>query len=251
LENEIVKTGGVIKLMPRLNVNIDHVATLRQARRGVEPDPILAAYLAELAGAEGIVAHLREDRRHIQDRDLRILREVVKTKLNLEMAPTPEMLSIALDIKPDMVTLVPERREEITTEGGLDVLGNSRKILSIVERLKENGLFVSLFMDPDPEQIRAAKTTGADMVEIHTGRYAEAKHDRERETRLSEIEEAVRITLGLGLRAAAGHGLNYLNVRGVARIDGIEELNIGHSIISRAVIVGIESAVREMSKLCR
>jgi pyridoxine 5-phosphate synthase len=237
--------------MPRLNVNIDHVATLRQARRGVEPDPILAAYLTELAGAEGIVVHLREDRRHIQDRDLKILREVVKIKLNLEMAPIPEMVNIALDIKPDMVTLVPEQREEITTEGGLDVLGNPKKILTIVENLKERGLFMSLFMDPDLEQLRAAKTTGADMLEIHTGRYAEAKRDWERDTKLKEIEEAVKITLGLGLRVAAGHGLNYANVKRVARIDGIEELNIGHSIISRAVIVGIESAVREMVALCR
>ncbi|MER3445649.1 MAG: pyridoxine 5'-phosphate synthase [Candidatus Dadabacteria bacterium] len=236
--------------MPRLNVNIDHVATLRQARRGMEPDPILAAYLVELAGADGIVAHLREDRRHIQDRDIRILREVVKTKLNLEMAPTPEMIGIALDVKPDMVTLVPERREEITTEGGLDVLGNSEKILGVVEKLKESGLFVSLFMDPDLDQIRAAKTVGADMVEIHTGRYAEAKQDWEKEAKLREIEEAVSITLGLGLRVAAGHGLNYINVKRIVRIDGIEELNIGHSIISRAIIVGIERAVREMIEIC-
>jgi pyridoxine 5-phosphate synthase len=237
--------------MPRLNVNIDHVATLRQARKGVEPDPVLTAYLVELAGADGIVVHLREDRRHIQDRDLKILREIVKIKLNLEMAPIPEMLNIALNLKPDMVTLVPEKREEVTTEGGLDVLGKSKQILSIVNDLKENGLFVSLFMDSDSEQVRAAKTTGADMVEIHTGRYSEAKHDWERDAKLREIEEAVKIALGLGLRVTAGHGLNYLNVKRVARIAGIEELNIGHSIISRAVIVGIESAVREMVELCR
>lgn len=237
--------------MPRLNVNIDHVATLRQARRGVEPDPILAAYLVEIAGADGVVAHLREDRRHIQDRDLRILREVVKIKLNLEMAPIPQMVKIALDIRPDIVTLVPERREEITTEGGLDVLGNSKKILNIVEDLKENGLFVSLFMDPDSRQLKAAKTTGADMVEIHTGRYAEAKCDWKRDAKLNEIEGAVVNTLELGLRVAAGHGLNYVNVKRVAKIGGIDELNIGHSIISRAVMVGIESAVREMIGLCR
>jgi pyridoxine 5-phosphate synthase len=236
--------------MPRLNVNIDHVATLRQARRGVEPDPILAAYLVELAGADGIVVHLREDRRHIQDRDLKILRDVVKIKLNLEIAPIPEMVNIALDIKPNMVTLVPEKREEITTESGLDVLGNSKKILSVVEDIKESGLFVSLFMDPDLEQLRAAKTTRADMIEIHTGRYAEAKHDWERDAKLREIEEAVKMTLGLGLRVAAGHGLNYVNVKRIARIDGIEELNIGHSIISRALIVGIETAVREMVGFC-
>ena len=237
--------------MPRLNVNIDHVATLRQARRGIEPDPVLAAYLAELAGADGIVVHFREDRRHIQDRDLRILKEVVKTKLNLEMAPVAQMVNIASNIKPDMVTLVPEKREEITTEGGLDALGNSKKILGVVESLKENGLFVSLFMDPDSKQIMAAKTTGADMIEIHTGRYAEAKRDWERNAKLKEIEEAVEMTLRLGLRVAAGHGLNYSNVKRVACIRGIDELNIGHSIISRAVIVGIESAVREMVGLCR
>lgn len=237
--------------MPRLNVNIDHVATLRQARKGVEPDPILAAYLIELAGADGIVVHLREDRRHIQDRDLKMLREILKIKLNLEMAPIPEMVNIALNIKPGMVTLVPEKREELTTEDGLDVLGKSKKILSIVNDLKGNGLFVSLFIDPDSEQLRAAKTTGADMVEIHTGRYAETIHDWERDAKLREIEEAVKMALGLGLRVTAGHGLNYLNVKRVARIAGIEELNIGHSIISRAVIVGIESAVREMVGLCR
>lgn len=237
--------------MPRLNVNIDHVATLRQARRGIEPDPVLAACLAELAGADGIVVHLREDRRHIQDRDLRILKEVVKVKLNLETAPVAQMVNIASNIKPDMVTLVPEKREEITTEGGLDVLGNSKKIVGVVENLKENGLLVSLFMDPDSKQIMAAKTTGADMIEIHTGRYAEAKRDWERNAKLKEIEEAVEMTLGLGLRVAAGHGLNYSNVKRVACIRGIEELNIGHSIISRAVIVGIESAIREMVGLCR
>jgi pyridoxine 5-phosphate synthase len=237
--------------MPRLNVNIDHVATLRQARRGIEPDPVLAACLAELAGADGIVVHLREDRRHIQDRDLRILREIVKTKLNLEMAPVAQMVDITSSIKPDMVTLVPEKREEITTEGGLDVLGNPKKILGVVESLKENGLFVSLFMDPDSNQIMAAKAAGADMIEIHTGRYAEARRDWERDARLKEIEEAVETTLGLGLRVAAGHGLNYSNVKMVACIRGIEELNIGHSIISRAVIVGIETAVREMVELCR
>jgi pyridoxine 5-phosphate synthase len=237
--------------MPRLNVNIDHVATLRQARRGIEPDPVLAACLAELAGADGIVVHLREDRRHIQDRDLRILKEVVKTKLNLEMAPVAQMVDIASSIKPDMVTLVPEKREEITTEGGLDVLGNPKKILGVVESLKENGLFVSLFMDPDSSQIMAAKAAGADMIEIHTGGYAEARRDWERSTKLKEIKEAVEATLGLGLRVAAGHGLNYSNVKRVACIRGIEELNIGHSIISRAVIVGIETAVREMVELCR
>jgi pyridoxine 5-phosphate synthase len=237
--------------MPRLNVNIDHVATLRQTRRGVEPDPILAAYLSELAGAHGIVAHLREDRRHIQDRDLKILREIVKTKLNLEMAPTPQMVEVILGVKPDVITLVPEKREEITTEGGLNILDNLRQINRIVEDLKKNGLFVSLFVDPDVDQIKSAKGTGADMLEIHTGLYAEAKDDQNIEKELKKIEEAVKASLRVGLRVAAGHGLNYVNVKRIAQIEGIEELNIGHSIIARAVIVGIESAVREMVGLCR
>jgi pyridoxine 5-phosphate synthase len=237
--------------MPRLNVNIDHVATLRQTRRGVEPDPILAAYLSELAGAHGIVAHLREDRRHIQDRDLKILREIVKTKLNLEMAPTPQMVEIILGVKPDVITLVPEKREEITTEGGLNILDNLRQINRIVEDLKKNGLFVSLFVDPDIDQIKSAKGTGADMLEIHTGLYAESKDDQNIEKELKKIEEAVKASLRVGLRVAAGHGLNYVNVKRIAQIEGIEELNIGHSIIARAVIVGIESAVREMVGLCR
>jgi pyridoxine 5-phosphate synthase len=237
--------------MPRLNVNIDHVATVRQARRGVEPDPILAAYLAEIAGADGIVVHLREDRRHIQDRDLRILRQTVKTKLNMEMAPTKEMIEIALDVRPDMVTLVPEKREEITTEGGLNISGNAEMMAGVVRNLKENGLFVSLFIDPDLEQIKAAKNTGADMVEIHTGLYAEAKDDRQRQEELQKIIRAVEASLRYELRVAAGHGLNYVNVKEIAEIKGVEELNIGHSIVARAVIVGIEKAVREMVELCK
>jgi pyridoxine 5-phosphate synthase len=236
--------------MPRLNVNIDHIATVRQARRGIEPDPILAAYLAEVAGAEGIVVHLREDRRHIQDRDLRILRHTVKTKLNMEMAPTVEMTEIALDIKPDMVTLVPEKREELTTEGGLNVLGNTESVAEVVRRLKAGGLFVSLFVDPDIEQLGAAKKTGADMVEIHTGLYAEAKDEDRRVEELIKIERSVERALNLGFRVSAGHGLNYTNVRKIAVIKGIEELNIGHSIVARSLIVGIEEAVREMVRLC-
>jgi len=237
--------------MPRLNVNIDHIATVRQARRGFEPDPILAAYLAEIAGAQGIVVHLREDRRHIQDRDLRILRQTVKTKLNMEMAPTVEMTEIALDIKPAMVTLVPEKREEITTEGGLNVLGNLETVTGVVRRLKASGLFVSLFIDPDIGQVSAAKNTGANMVEIHTGLYAEAKNDDRRADELKKIENSVKSALELGLRVSAGHGLDYTNVRRIARIKGIEELNIGYSIVARSLIVGIEKAVREMLRLCR
>lgn len=237
--------------MPKLNVNVDHVATLRQARREKEPDPVFAAYLAELAGASGIVVHLREDRRHIQERDLKLLRETIKTKLNLEMAPTEEMVKIAISVKPDMVTLVPEKRQEITTEGGLDVVGNIDNLTRIVSTLKENALFVSLFIDPDLEQVQASKRVGADMVEIHTGRYAEATSEAQRQAELRKIKEAVATSLKIGIRVAAGHGLNYSNVRDIARIQGIEELNIGYSIVARAVIVGMERAVREMLALCK
>ncbi len=237
--------------MPRLNVNVDHIATLRQARRGVEPDPILAAYLAELAGAEGIVVHFREDKRHIQDRDLKLLRGTVKTKLNLEMAPTLEMMGIALDLKPDMITLVPEKRAEITTEGGLNVLDHLKKISRLVENLKKDGLFVSLFIGPDLNQIKSAKNTGADMVEIHTGLYSEAKDEQTKEKELKKIEKAAKASLRLGLRVAAGHGLNYINVKRITQMEELEELNIGHSIIARAVIVGIEKAVREMIEQCK
>ncbi|MEM4408238.1 MAG: pyridoxine 5'-phosphate synthase [Candidatus Caldarchaeum sp.] len=235
--------------MPGLSVNVDHVATVRQARRGREPNPVQAAILAELAGASGIVAHLREDRRHIQDRDIRILREVVGTKLNLEMAPTSEMVRIALEIRPDIVTLVPERREEITTEGGLDVISNELSLKRVVSELRDGGLCVSLFVDPNPAQIALSRKLGADMVEIHTGRYADAPTSGKRASELALIKEAVRYALTLGLRVSAGHGLNYTNVREIARIGGIEELNIGHSIISRSVFVGMQAAVREMINL--
>ncbi|HSE83550.1 MAG TPA: pyridoxine 5'-phosphate synthase [Thermodesulfobacteriota bacterium] len=237
--------------MPRLNVNIDHVATLRQARRGIEPDPVLAAYLAELAGADGIVVHLREDRRHIQNRDLEVLRRTVKTKLNMEMAPTEEMVNIAIDTAPDMVTLVPEKREEITTEGGLNVLANPKALAQIVKKLKTNDIIVSLFIDPSLDQINASKEAGADMVEIHTGLYAEANGEQEITRQLKTIIHSVQASLELGLRVAAGHGLNYTNVTRVAEIRGIEELNIGYSIIARAVIVGMEKAVKEMVGLCK
>ena len=235
--------------MPRLNVNVDHVATVRQARGGNEPDPVLAAYLSELGGAHGIVVHLREDRRHIQDRDLRILRETVRTKLNLEMASTDEMAAIAREIKPDMVTLVPEKRKELTTEGGLDVAGNSKSVSRTVKELRSAGIFVSLFIDPDAEQIKAARSTGAEMVEIHTGAYAEAVNESVRDDELGKIKKAVKKASGLGLRISAGHGLNYVNAGPVALIGGIEEFNIGHSIVSRALMVGFENAVREMVRI--
>lgn len=235
--------------MPRLNVNIDHVATLRQARRGAEPDPVYAAYIAETAGASGIVVHLREDRRHIQDRDVILLRQVVTTKLNLEMAPTDEMNKIALDIKPDMVTLVPEKREEVTTEGGLDVKSNLSVVSKIVDSLNEAGILVSLFIDPDLSQLDFSKKSGAQMVEIHTGKYANSKSEDGIANELSAIRNTVEYARDLGLRVSAGHGLNYHNVSPIACIEGIEELNIGHSIISRSVIVGIDRAVKDMVEL--
>ena len=236
--------------MPKLNVNVDHVATIRQARGTNEPDPVLAAFIAELAGAHGIVVHLREDRRHIQDRDLLILRQTVKTKLNMEMAATNEMVRIASQVKPDMVTLVTEKREELTAEGGLDVVGNLKTVSKAVKKLRDNGVFVSLFIDPDKNQIKASKEIGADMVELHTGLYADSNNEKRRDKELIKIEESVGIALDHELRVAAGHGLDYTNVEPIAWIEEIEELNIGHSIISRSVIVGIEQAVSEMLVLC-
>ena len=235
--------------MPGLSVNIDHIATMRQARRGVEPDPIAAAVIAELAGADGIIAHLREDRRHIQDRDLRLLREIVQTKLNLEMAATEEMQRIATDTKPNIATLVPEKREELTTEGGLEVASRVSFLEEYVARLQESGIVVSLFIDPDEKQIAASKKIGADWVEIHTGAYANAVAGKARERELVKIDECSKLAASLGLRVGAGHGLNYMNVRWIARIPEVEELNIGHSIISRATLIGIERAVKEMKQL--
>jgi pyridoxine 5-phosphate synthase len=234
--------------VPGLSVNIDHIATIRQARQGVEPDPIAAAVIAELAGADGIIAHLREDRRHIQDRDLRLLREIVQTKLNLEMAATEEMQRIAIDAKPNIATLVPEKREELTTEGGLEVVSRVSFLKEYVARLQERGIVVSLFIDPDEKQIAASKKTGTDWVEIHTGAYANAL-GKARERELLKINECAKLAASLGLRVCAGHGLNYVNVRWIARIPEVEELNIGHSIISRAALIGIEQAVREMKQL--
>jgi pyridoxine 5-phosphate synthase len=205
--------------------------------------------IAELAGADGIIAHLREDRRHVQDRDLRLLREIVQTKLNLEMAATGEMQRIATDTKPNIVTLVPEKREELTTEGGLDVASRVSFLKEYVAQLQERGIAVSLFIDPDEKQIAASKKTGTDWIEIHTGAYANAVMRKDRERELSKIEEGAKLAASLGLRVGAGHGLNYSNVRWVARIAEVEELNIGHSIISRAALVGMERAVREMKQL--
>jgi pyridoxine 5-phosphate synthase len=231
-----------------LGVNIDHIATLRQARRTVEPDPIAAAVLAELAGADGITVHLREDRRHIQDRDVRVLRQTVRTHLNLEMAPTDEMVAIALDIKPDYVTLVPEKREEVTTEGGLDVAGQIQRISEIVAKLQDAGIPVSLFIDADPTQIDAAAQMKAKFIELHTGSYAEAADETSRDKELEALAKGCEQAIAAGLRVNAGHGLTYWNVYPVARLKGMEELNIGHSIISRASLVGLERAVREMKQ---
>jgi len=235
----------------RLGVNVDHVATLRQARRTTYPDPVTAAALAELAGAQQITIHLREDRRHIQDRDLRILRETCQTLLNLEMAATAEMVKIAYEYKPDVVTLVPERREELTTEGGLDVANQREHVAKIIKNLKDGEITVSLFIDPDLDQVRAAHKVDADRIEIHTGRYCEARNERERSRELSRIIDASKAAAKLGMSIAAGHGLNYDNVQPIARIREIDELNIGHAIVGRAVLVGFERAVREMLELMR
>jgi pyridoxine 5-phosphate synthase len=235
----------------KLGVNIDHVATIRQARGGKEPDPIAAAVLAELGGADGITVHLREDRRHIQPRDVEILRRTVKTRLNLEMAPTDDMVSVALKVLPDYVTLVPEKREELTTEGGLDVSLHRHLVRKQVDLLRQGGITVSLFLDPDIDQIKMAHRVGADYIEIHTGTYCEARTAEQRKSELAKIETAIKAGRKLGLGVNAGHGLNYNNIRPIVALGGIEEYNIGHSIISRAVLVGLERAVREMATLVR
>jgi len=235
----------------KLGVNIDHIATLRQIRGGIEPEPVVAAGIAEMAGADSVVIHLREDKRHIQVRDLEILRKTVKTKLNLEMSTAKEIVDIACRIKPDQATLVPERRQEITTEGGLDVIAKRKKIEETIKKLKSRGIKVSLFIDPDKKQIEAAKQVEADTVELHTGRYAEAKNEKERQEYLKELEEAAEYARKIGLRVAAGHGLNYFNVTPVAKIKGIEELNIGYSIVCRAVLVGWKKAIKEMKELIK
>jgi pyridoxine 5-phosphate synthase len=237
--------------MPRLGVNIDHVATVREARKTIYPDPIAAAVIVELAGADGIVVHLREDRRHIQDRDLRLLKQIVQIPLNLEMAASDEIIEIALEVKPDKVTLVPEKREEITTEGGLDVVSNEKRIADCVKRLNAGGIPVSMFIEADLEQIKCSKQVGTEAVEFHTGTYCDAPTKSLRETEFERLKKASKKTQEMGLIVHMGHGLNYHNVVPIARIDGIDELNIGHSIIARAVFVGLDKAVREMLALIR
>jgi pyridoxine 5-phosphate synthase len=235
--------------MARLAVNVDHVATLRQARGGDVPDPVLAAGLAELAGADGIICHLREDRRHINDRDLEILRKTVKTRLNLEMAAVEEMVETALKTLPDLVTLVPERREELTTEGGLDVASRLDHYTQVVRQMKQAGIQVSFFVDPDPDQIKASHHCGADIVEIHTGHYSEASSEPEARERFHRIATAVGVAGDLDMGISAGHGLDYINIKRFRALPGIEEYSIGHSIVSRAVLVGLDRAVREMVHL--
>ncbi len=237
--------------MPKLGVNIDHVATVRQARRTYEPDPVWAAAEAELGGADQITVHLREDRRHIQDRDVEILVRTVQTRVNLEMAVASEVLAIALKLKPACVCLVPEKREEVTTEGGLDVAGSLERVSETVKKLNGAGIAVSLFIDPEPRQIEASAKSGAPFIELHTGSYADARGDAEIARRLDALRDGTKLARQLGLRVNAGHGLNYRNVQVVAAIPEMEELNIGHSIVSRSIFVGFREAVREMKALIR
>ena len=233
-----------------LGINIDHVATIRQARKGIDPEPAMAATLAILGGADGITVHLREDRRHIQDRDLKLLKEFIPVELNLEMAATKEMLGIAAKVKPAMITLVPEKRQELTTEGGLDVKSKKRNISEAIKKIHDSGIPVSLFINPDVSDINISKQLDADMVEIHTGMYANTK-GKEQEEELTRVLNAVRHALDAGLMVNAGHGLNYFNVIKIASIPGIRALYIGHSIVSRAVLVGMERAVREMKDMIK
>jgi pyridoxine 5-phosphate synthase len=235
----------------RLAVNIDHIATVRNARGGVEPDPVSGASICELAGAEAIICHLREDRRHITDRDVRILREVVQTKFELEMAATDEMLSIALDLKPDVAMLVPENRQEITTEGGLQLTKDKTKISKVIDSLKEKDIPVSLFIDPVPGNVDLAVELRADTIEIHTGEYANAKTERAKIDELTKIAVVARMASEMGLGVTAGHGLNYVNILPMLTIKEIAEVSIGHSIISKAVFTGLDRAVRDMVELLR
>lgn len=237
--------------MARLAVNVDHVATVRQARGTTEPDPVLAAGVAEIAGAAGIICHLREDRRHIQDRDVLLLRQVVKTKLNLEMAATSEMVRIASRIRPDLVTLVPEKREELTTEGGLDVKAKAGVYKKVIRQLHQKGIGVSLFVDPDTSQIEVSHGIGADIVEIHTGHYAESRSESEAREQFERIARAAETAATLDLHISAGHGLNYLNVQRFKTLPQVEEYSIGHSIVARAIYVGFDQAVREMVELVK
>lgn len=233
----------------RLAINIDHIATLRNARGGKEPDPIEGAKICEEAGAEGIVCHLREDRRHIKDEDVYLLRRTVKTKLDLEMAAIDEIVAIALEVKPDLVTFVPERRQELTTEGGLDVQVDKQRLQDVIKRFHQQKIAVSLFVDPVPAQIETSKEIEADFIEIHTGEYADATTERDQRTQLARVQKAARLAKSLGLGVNAGHGLNYLNMAPVAAIHEIDEVSIGHAVITRALVVGLERAVREMGEL--
>ncbi|HEY5533747.1 MAG TPA: pyridoxine 5'-phosphate synthase [Ignavibacteria bacterium] len=235
----------------RLSVNIDHIATLREARGEIEPDPVIAAGMSELAGAEGIVCHLREDRRHINDRDVRLLREVVKTKFDLEMAPTDEMLGIAKEILPDLVTLVPEKREELTTEGGLNIDSNRSKLERVINELHSKDILVSLFIDPVPENIDHSIEVGADIIEIHTGKYANAIDEKEQINELSKIGAVARMGAEMGLIVTAGHGLNYYNIFPFLNIEEIQEVSIGHAIMSRAIYLGLSKAVEDMVRILR
>lgn len=232
--------------MSHLAINVDHIATIRQARGGVEPDPVAAAAICEMAGAAGIVVHLREDRRHIQDRDVRLLRETIKTKLNLEMGANKEIIGIALALKPDMITLVPEKRQELTTEGGLDVAGQKKMLAKTIDKMRKAGIPVSLFIDPDSRQIKAAHEIGATFVEIHTGRYCDAVSEKARDQEFQTIAATAEEAYQMGLRVYAGHGLNYQTTARIAALDTIEELSIGHAIIARAAFVGLDQAVRDM-----
>lgn len=237
--------------MAELGVNIDHVATLRQARGGIEPDPVLAAVFCESAGADSIVAHLREDRRHINENDVFLLRKALKTKLNLEMSIAPQIVDIACQVRPGQATLVPEKRQELTTEGGIDAVKDFSRIKKAITKLTGRGIAVSLFIDPDKKQLDAAKRLGVKFIELHTGNFALAKNELERQGRFLILKNAVAYGMANGLRIFAGHGLNYANARMIARIKGVEELNIGHAVISRAVIVGLGQAVREMKDLIK
>ena len=247
LLNELHHKGST--QMTQLAINVDHVATVRNARGINEPDPVAAAAICELAGAAGIVVHLREDRRHITDRDVRLLRQTIKTRMNLEMGANKEIIQIALDVKPDMVTLVPEKREELTTEGGLNVIGQKKKIAKVINKMNKAGIPVSLFIDPESDQVQASYDIGATYVELHTGRYCDATSETEREEEYSFIVEAADQAFETGLRVNAGHGLDYLTTARIAALDTIEELSIGHAIITRAVYVGLDQAVREMKKI--
>lgn len=238
-------------MMTKLAINIDHVATIRQARGITEPDPVAAAAICEMAGASGIVVHLREDRRHMQDRDVLLLRRTIKTKLNLEMGANKEIIAIALDLKPDLITLVPEKREELTTEGGLDVLAQTKKIAKVIEKMAKESIPVSIFADPDPKQLAAANDIGATFVELHTGRYCDAKNEADRHREFLLLSAAAEEAARMGLRVCAGHGLNYQNTAPIAALDTIEELSIGHAIIARAVFVGMDQAVRDMLAIIR